>query len=263
VSADLEPGQIVQEYRARRASARLSGVTGTASLVTGVLLVVLAVELRISGADWLPWIVLALAPAIAGGLCLSRNQRAMHGPAAVFGSCTAVVGVTVPVGLGRDGAVTAVIALLAVAGGIGAVTAAIVLRTAHARSPIDAVRLPPWTAVAALVIIVSIPSPAYFPPDRIGTIFTGNTGSQNVVVAIGLLLVALPLVVAGLVRPATSAAIAAGWLPAAVAQLIAGPIIQTAPARLDIWYYLSWLPWVAVAALAATAAGLFKPDAVR
>lgn len=263
MSADLEPGQIVQEYRARRASARLSGVTGVAGLLAGALLVVLAVELRISGADWLPWIVLALTPAVAGGLCLSRDRRTRHGPAAVFGSCTAVVGVTIPVGLWRDGAVIAVIALLAVAAGIGAVTAAIVLRAAHAGSPVDAGRLPGWTAVAALLIIVSIPSPAYFPPGPIGTIFTGNTGSQNVVVAVGLLLVALPLVVAGLVRPATSAAIAAGWLPVAVAQLIAGPIIQTAPASLDTWYYLSWIPWLAVAALAARSAGLLKPHAGR
>ena len=238
-------------------------MTGAAGLIAGVLLVVLAVELRISGADWLPWIVLALAPAIAGGLCLARDARAVHGPAAVFGSCTAVVGVTIPVGLWRDGAVIAVIAVLAAAAGVGAVSAAIVLRAGHARSGIGIVRLPPWCAVAALLIIVSIPSPAYFPPGPIGTIFTGNTASQNVVAAVGLLLVALPLVVAGLVRPATSAAIAAGWLPVAVAQLIAGPIIQTAPASLDVWYYLSWIPWLAVAALAAGSAGLFKPHSVR
>lgn len=263
MSADLEPGQIVQEYRARRASARLSGVTGAAGLLTGVLLVVLAAELRIGGADWLPWIVLALTPAVAGGLCLARNERAVHGPAAVFGSCTAVIGVTIPVGLWRDGAVIAVIAVLAAAAGAGAVSAAIVLRAGHAQSGIGILRLPPWCAVAALLIIVSIPSPAYFPPGPIGTIFTGNTGSQNVVAAVGLLLVAVPLVVAGLVRPATAAAIAAGWLPVAVAQLIAGPIIQTAPASLDVWYYLSWIPWLAVAALAAGSAGLFKPHSVR
>ena len=262
MSADLEPGQIVQEYRARHASARLSGVTGAAGLLTGVLLVVLAAELRIGGADWLPWVVLALTPAIAGGLCLARNERAVYGPAAVFGSCTAVIGVTVPVGLWRDGAVIAVIAVLAAAAGVGAVSAAIVLRAAHAHSGIGIVRLPPWCAVAALLIIVSIPSPAYFPPGPIGTIFTGNTGSQNVVAAVGLLLIAVPLVVAGLVRPATAAAIAAGWLPVAVAQLIAGPIIQTAPASLDVWYYLTWIPWLAVAALAAGSAGLFKPHSV-
>lgn len=263
MSADLEQGPAAYAYRDLRASARLSAASGAAALIAGVLLVALALALRIRGIGWLPWIVLALGPATAGGLCLARGKRAVHGPAAVFGSCTAVVGVTVPVGLWRSGAVIAIIAVLAMAGGAAAVTAVLALRAARPPVLIRTARLRVWCTLAVVVTAVSIPSPAYFPPGPIGTVFTGNTGSQDVVVAVGLLLVALPLVAAGLVRPATSAAIAAGWLAVAVAQLIAGPVVQTAPASLDAWYYVTWVPWLAVAVLAASAAGLLKPHPVR
>jgi hypothetical protein len=262
VSADLDPGPAVRVPARRRTSARLSAVSGLAAVLAGVLVLVLALELRIRGLGWLPWVVLALAPAAAGVLCLSRGKRASYTPGAVFGSCTAVIGVTVPVGLWRDGAITAVIAVLAVAAGIAAVTATLALRAAHGRLVSRTPRLRGWCAAAVVVTAVSVPSPVYFPPGPIGTVFTGGTGSQNVVVAIGLLLAALPLVAAGLVPRRTSAAIAAGWLPVAVAQLIAGPVIQTAPARLDAWYFVSWLPWLAVVALAVSAAGLLKPNSV-
>jgi hypothetical protein len=249
-------------YRDLRASARLSAVGGLAALIAGVLVLVLALELRIRGAAWLPWILIALAPATAGGLSLSKGRRAVYGPAAVFGSCTAVIGVTVPVGIWRSGAVIAVIAALAAASGAGAVAAALAVRVTQARVLTSNRRLVAWCAAAAAVAVLSVPSPAYFPPGPIGTVFTGDTGSQDFVIVVGLLLVALPLIAAGLVAPRISAAIAAGWLPVAVAQLIAGPIIQTAPASLDAWYYLTWLPWLAVAVLALIAAGLLKAHPV-
>jgi hypothetical protein len=262
VSADLDPGPVVRVPARRRTSARLSAASGLAAVLAGVLVLVLALELRIRGLGWLPWIVLALAPATAGLLCLSRGKRASYMPGVVFGSCTAVIGVTVPVGLYRDGAVIAIIAMLAVAAGIAAVAATLALRAAYGRLFTRTPRLRSWCAAAVVVTAASIPSPAYLPPGPIGTVFTGGTGSQNVVVAIGLLLAALPLVAAGLVPRRTSAALAAGWLPVAVAQLIAGPVIQTAPARLDAWYFVSWLPWLAVAALAVSASGLLKPNSV-
>lgn len=262
MSADLNPGRAMLAYRDLRASARLSAVGGLAALIAGVLVLVLALELRIRGAAWLPWILIALAPATAGGLSLSKGRRAVYGPAAVFGSCTAVIGVTVPVGIWRSGAVIAVIAALAAASGAGAVAAALAVRVTQAPVLTSNRRLVAWCAAAAAVAVLSVPSPAYFPPGPIGTVFTGDTGSQDIVVVVGLLLVALPLIAAGLVAPRISAAIAAGWLPVAVAQLIAGPIIQTAPASLDAWYYLTWLPWLAVAVLALSAAGLLKAHPV-
>jgi hypothetical protein len=263
VSADLDPGTSAQALRAR-ASVGVLTAGGAAALATGALVGWLAAALHITGTAWLPWLVLALSPAAAGGFCLARRRhwRDALAPAAVLGSCVAAVGVCVPVGSLQRGTVIVVIALLAVAGGGAAVAAAIALRALQPPAVGGGARLRLWIAAAVLVTAASIPSPAYFPPGPIGTIFTGDSAGQDVAVVLGLVLVALPLVVAGLVPARTSVAIAAGWLPVGIAQLIAGPIIQTAPASLDAWYYLSWIPWLAVLVLAARAAGLFKPHPV-
>jgi hypothetical protein len=270
VSAELDPGTSALASRAR-ASVGVLTAAGTAAMATGALVIWLAVALQIRGPAWLPWLLLALSPAAAGGVCLARRRhwRDAFAPGAVLGSCVAAIGVCVPVGSLQRGTVVTVIALLAVVGGGGAVAAAIALRALQPRVWQPRVRQPRvlagggrlrlWWAAALLVTAASIPSPAYFPPGPIGTVFTGDSAGQDIAVVLGLLLVALPLVVAGLVPARTSVAIAAGWLPVIVAQLIAGPIIQTAPASLDAWYYLSWLPWLAVVLLAIAAARTSRP----
>lgn len=260
MSAYLDPGTAAPQSRAR-ASVGVLTAAATAALVTGALVIWLAAALHISGLGWLPWLVLALSPAAAGGFCLARRRywRDALAPAAVFGSCVAAVGTCVPVGPLQRGTVLTVIALIAVAGGAAAVAAAIAIRALQPQTPRSGMRLRLWCAAAVLVTAASIPSPAYFPPGPIGTVFTGDSAGQGIAVVLGLLLLALPLVAAGLVPARTSIAIAAGWLPVASAQLLAGPIIQTAPASLDAWYYLSWLPWLAVAVLAVATARTQKP----
>jgi hypothetical protein len=265
VRADLDPGTSALAGRGR-ASVGMLTAGGSAAVVTGALVIWLAVALQIRGLAWLPWLLLALSPAAAGGFCLARRRhwRDALAPGAVLGSCVAAIGVCIPVGSLQRGTVVTVIALLAVVGGAAAVAAAIALRALQPPARPSQVlpggmRLRLWWAAALLVTAASIPSPAYFPPGPIGTVFSGDSAGQGIAVVLGLLLVALPLVAAGLVPPRTSVAIAAGWLPVSTAQLIAGPVIQTAPASLDAWYYLSWLPWLAVVLLALAAARTSRP----
>lgn len=256
VSADLDPGAAASVSGQFRAPGAMLTIGGVAAVFAGALVVWLALELHIRGSAWLPWAVLALPPALAGAVCLARRGRWRDaaGPAAVFGSCVAAVGVCVPIGSLQRGAVMTLIAVLAVIGGLAAVAAAIALRALQPAGLAGGAHLRVWWGAAIAVTALSIPSPAYFPPGPIGTVFTGDSGGQDAAVITSLLLLALPLLLAGLVPARTAVAIAAGWLPVASAQLIAGPIVQTAPARLDAWYYLSWLPWLAVALLALTVA---------
>jgi len=252
VSADLDPDAAASVRGQSHASGGMLTTAGLAAVLTGALVVWLAVELRIRGTVWLPWTILALPPAAAGVVCLAWRSR-WHdaaGPAAVLGGCVAAVGVCVPVGPLQRGAAMTIVAVLAVAGGTGAVAAVVALRALQPPALARGSRLRLWWAAAVMVTVLSVPSPAYFPPGPIGTVFTGDSPGQAAAVGIGLLLLALPLLAAGVVPARTSAAIAACWLPVAAAQLIAGPVVQTAPASLDAWYYLSWLPWLAVALLA-------------
>src|SRR5215472_13138888 len=110
VSADVDQGTSPPVSRAP-VSVGVLTAAGAAALVTGALIVWLAAALNISGLAWLPWLVLALSPAAAGGFCLARRRhwRDALGPAAVLGSCVAAIGTCVPVGSMQNGTVVTVI----------------------------------------------------------------------------------------------------------------------------------------------------------
>lgn len=101
---------------------------------------------------------------------------------------------------------------------------------------------------------LSIPSPVYLTGGPIQTIFAGNTGGENTAAVCYLVLLALPLVVAGLASARMAAVIAVACLPGAAAQLLAWYFIPFPFTRLDAWYLVSWLAWLAIAVLTVAAA---------
>jgi hypothetical protein len=198
------------------------------ALLTGTVAIWVATELRTAGRGWLPWLACAL-------------------PAA---SCAVAGAYAVQTPNGRNGLVLTAAVLLLLCAGVAVVVSAVV--TAVLISISDAIsrrRATVWTAAGLLFVALSIPSPVYFTGSPIQTIFAGNTGGEDATTICYLVLLALPLVVAGLASARMAAVMAIAWLPAAAGQLLSSYIFQSNFLHLDAWYYASWLPWLAIAAL--------------
>jgi hypothetical protein len=129
---------------------------------------------------------------------------------------------------------------------ISAIVTAVLISSSGGSSPR---RATVWTVAGLLFAALSVPSPFYFTGNPIQTIFAGNTGGEDVTTVCYLVLLALPLVVAGLASARMATVIAVAWLPAAVGQLLSSYIVQSNFLHLDAWYYASWLLWLAIAVL--------------
>jgi hypothetical protein len=238
---------------------------GLAALLTAVLVVCLVLQLQLRGVWQLPWtlvvrfwrtylppIAWAVPPLAAGALCLRRRRVSRFAAAAVFGSCAPLLGMAVQEpATGLRGAVIPISVLLAVAAGAATLAAAILIGRFARRSRRGLVL---WCAVAAAFTAVSIPSPVSgggpLQPFPIQTVFTGDTHEQAVTAVIGLLFAAVPLIAAGLVSARAAAAIMAGWLPVVAGNLLSYLAYQFLPFRVDFWFYVGCLAWLAVAGLA-------------
>jgi hypothetical protein len=220
------------------------------ALLTGTVAIWVATELRTAGLGWLPWLACALPAAVAGAVCLARRRASSAAPAAVFASCAVAGAYAVQTPNGRNGLVLTAAVLLLLCAGVAVVVSAVV--TAVLISISDAIsrrRATVWTAAGLIFVALSIPSPVYFTGSPIQTIFAGNTGREDATTICYLVLLALPLVVAGLASARMAAVMAIAWLPAAAGQLLSSYIFQSNFLHLDAWYYASWLPWLAIAAL--------------
>jgi len=236
---------------------RQSLITGTGwlALFTAAVAVWVATELRVGGRGWLPWLACALPLAAAGALCLARRRATSLAPAAVFASGAVTGAYAVQILEGRKAVALAACVFLLVCAGLTIVLAAVV--TAAALSVLGTVsrrRAATWAAAALVFAAVSIPSPVYFPGGPVQTIFAGNTAGGNAAAVCNLVLLALPLVMAGLASARIATVIAIAWLPAAAAQPLGWYLNLDNVLHLDVWYYLSWLVWLAIAAVALTEA---------
>ena len=224
--------------------------SGWAALLTGAVAFWAATELRVASTEWLPWLVCALPPAAAGALCLARRRATSMAPAAVFASCAVTAAIAVQVPENRSGLALAAAVLLALCAGVAVVISAIVTVVMAALSgTVSGRRAAVWAAAGLGFAALSIPSPVYLVGGPIQTIFAGNTDGENTAAVCYLVLLALPLVVAGLASARMAAVIAVAWLPGATAQLLSWYFIRFTFTRLDAWYLVSWLAWLAIAVL--------------
>ena len=224
--------------------------SGWAALLTGVAAIWVATELRIAGTEWLPWLAIALPPAAAGELCLARRRSTSVTPAAVFASCAVTGANAVQVPDGRSGLVLVASVLLLLCAGLTVVISAIVTAaTVGTSGAVSRRRAVMWPAAGLIFAALSIPSPVYVTGGPIRTIFAGNTAGENAATVCYLVLLALPLVVAGLASARMAAVIAIAWLPGAAVQPLAWYFIPFPVTRLDAWYLVSWLAWLAIAVL--------------
>jgi hypothetical protein len=224
--------------------------SGWAALLTGAVAIWVATEVRIAGTEWLPWLAIALPPAAAGALCLARRRTKSMAHAAVFASCAVTGASAVTVPDGRSGLVLAASVLLLLCAGVAVVISAIV--TAVMVGILGAVsrrRAAVWAVAGPVFAALSIPSPVHVTGGPIQTIFAGNTDGENTAAVCYLVLLALPLVVAGLASARMAAVIAVAWLPGAAAQLLGWYVFPFPFVRLDAWYFVSWLAWLAIAVL--------------
>jgi hypothetical protein len=257
VRADTSSGAVAgTPHRLTHLRQTLILATGLAALLTGTMAIWVAAELRITGPGWLAWLACALPPAAAGALCLARRRAASVAPAAVFGSCSVTAANAVLVPTGRSGLVLTASLLLLLSAGVAVVISAIATAIligspggafSHRRAAV-------WAAAGLVFAALSIPSPVYVTGGPIQTIFAGNTGGENAAAVCSLVLLALPLVVAGLSSARMAAVIAATWLPGAAAQPISWYVFLVRFLQLDAWYYVSWLAWLAIAVLMLAAA---------
>jgi hypothetical protein len=225
-------------------------VSGWGALLTGVAAIWVATELRVAGTEWLPWLACALPPAVAGELCLARRRTTSMAPAAVFASCAVTGANAVQVPDGRSGLVLAASVLLLLCAGVTVVISAIVTAVLVGTSgAVSRRRVAMWPVAGLVFAALSIPSPVYVIGGPIRTIFAGNTGGENTATVCYLILLALPLVVAGMASVRMAAVIAIAWLPGAAVQPLAWYFIPFPYTRLDPWYLVSWLAWLAIAAL--------------
>jgi hypothetical protein len=140
--------------------------------------------------------------------------------------------------------------LLLLCAGLAVVTSAIVTAVLISIcGSISRRRATVWTAAGLIFVALSIPSPVHFAGIAIQTIFAGNTAGEDATTVCYLILLALPLVVAGLASARMAAVMAVAWLPAAAGQLLSPYILQSNVLRLDAWYYVSGLAWLAIAVL--------------
>jgi hypothetical protein len=252
VSADADSGSAVVAPRVLvRPRQGLITASGCAALLTGAVAIWMATALRIAGPWWLPWLACALPTAAAGALCLARRRDTSTAPAAVFATCAVAGAYAVQIADGRSGLVLAASVLLLICAGVAVVISAIVTAVMVGLSgTVSRRRATVWTAAGLAFAALSIPSPVYFTGSPIQTIFAGNTGGQDAAAVCNLVLLALPLVVAGLAPARMTTVIAAAWLPEATAQPLGWYVYRNNFLHLDTWYYVSWLAWLAIAGLA-------------
>jgi hypothetical protein len=251
VSADAASGPAADvQRRLTHPHQILITVSGSAALLAGAAAIWVAIELRITGPGWLAWLACALPPAVAGALCLARRRAASVAPAAVFGSCTVTAANAVLVPAGRSGTVVTASLLLLLCAGVAivssAITTAVLIGSAGAFSRRRAVV---WAAAGLVFAALAIPSPVYVTGGPIQTIFAGNTGSENAAAVCSLILLAVPLAVAGFSSARMAAVVAVAWLPGAAAQPISWYVFMVRFLHLDVWYYATWLVWLAIVAL--------------
>jgi hypothetical protein len=252
VSADADRGPTVAiPRRLVRPRQGLIIASGWAALLTGGVGIWVATELRIAGPGWLPWLACALPPTAAGTLCLARHRATSTAPAAVFASCAVAGAYAVQIPDGRSGLVLAASISLLICAAAAVVISAIVTAVMISISgTVSHRRAALWTAAGLVFVALSIPSPVYFAGGPIQTIFAGNTGGEDATAVCNLVLLALPLVVAGLASARIATVIAAAWLPAAAAQPLGWYVFRIDILSLDAWFYVSWLAWLAIAVLA-------------
>jgi hypothetical protein len=224
--------------------------SGWGALLTGIAAIWVATELRIAGTEWLPWLACALPPAAAGELCLARRRATSMAPAAVFASCAVTGANAAQVPDGRSGLVLVASALLLLCAGVTVVISAIVTAAmAGTSGAVSHRRVVMWPVAGLVFAALSIPSPVYVTGGPIRTIFAGSTGGENAATVCYLVLLALPLLVAGIAPARMAAVIAIAWLPGAAVQPLAWYFIPFPYTRLDAWYLVSWLAWLAIAVL--------------
>ncbi len=225
--------------------------SGWAALLTGAVAIWTATELRIAGAGWLPWLACALPPAAAGALCVARRRATSVAPVAVFATCAVAAANAVQIPEGHAGiALTASVLLLLCAGVAIVISAIITAVMISSSGPVSPRRAAAWTAAGLVFTALSIPSPLYLPGSPIQTIFAGNTRGEDAAAVCNLVLLALPLLVAGLASARIATVIAVAWLPGAAAQGLGWYVFRMNFLHLDTWYYVSWLAWLAIAVLA-------------
>jgi hypothetical protein len=236
---------------------RLGLVTasGWAALLTGACAIWLAIELRVSGPVQLPWLGFALPPVLAGAICLARRRDTSLAPAAVFASCAGAAAFAVEVPDGVPGLTLAAWVSLLLCAGVAVVVSGIVTAVMISVSgKVSRRRGAVWIGAGFVFAALSIPSPIFFPGGPILTIFAGNSGGENAAAVCSLVLLALPLVVAGLASAGTATVIAVAWLPEAGGQLLWRYYDRLTVLHLDAWYFVTWFAWLAIAALTAAEA---------
>jgi len=239
----------------RRPRQSLITASGWAALLTAAFAIWVAAELGIAGPGWVPWSAIALPPAAAGALCLVRRGANSMAPAAVFASCALTAGYAAEVPDGRTGLVLASAVLLLLCAGVTTVISAILTAVLITSSgAFSRRRAAMWSAAGLIFAALSIPSPVYVTGGPIQTIFAGNTGGENAAAVCNLVLLAVPLAAAGLAGPRIAIVIAVAWLPEAAAQPLAWYVFLPSFLRLDVWYDVSWLVWLAIAVLTVTQA---------
>jgi hypothetical protein len=250
VSADPMPVESALRDEHARPRQGLVTACGWAALLTGAAAIWVAAELGIAGTGWLPWLACALPPTTAGLLCLGRRPATSTGPAAVFASCAAAAGVTLQVPEGEHGLLlTASLILLLCAGVSVIISAPVTAVMISISGSVSRRRAVLWTAAALVFTAVSIPSPLYVPGGPIQTIFTGNSTAEDAVTVGSLLLVAVPLLVTSLASGRIATVMVLAWLPAAASALLGWVVFRLSFLHVDAWYYVSWLVWLAIAAL--------------
>jgi hypothetical protein len=230
--------------------------SGWTALLTAAVAIWVAVELRVTGGGWLPWVACAVPPAAAGAWCLARRRiSGAAAPVAVFASCAAACGSAVQVPAGRDGIVLAAAVLLVACAGVAVVISAVVTGVMIGiAGAVSRRRAAVWMTAGLVFAALSIPNPVRFAGSPIQTIFAGNTGGEDAAAVCSLVLVAVPLLVAGLASARMAAIMALWWLPEAAARPLGWYIYPSTVLRLDWWYAVIWIAWLAVAVLAFTQA---------
>lgn len=252
MSADPKSGQASLGPRGHvRPRQSLVTASGWGALLTGAVAVWMATEIRIAGPGWLPWLAIALPPAVAGGLCLARRPPTSTGPAAVFASCTALAANALQIPEGHHGLALAVSLLLLLCAGVSVIISATITAVMIGISgTVSRRRAAVWTVAGLVLAALSTPSPVYVTGGPIETIFAGNAGGENAAAVCTLVLLAVPLVVTGLAYGRMATALVVAWLPEAAALLLGWYVFRPNFLHLDVWYYVSWLALLAIAVLA-------------
>ncbi len=214
--------------------------SGWAALLTAAFAIWVAVESRIYGPGWLLWLAAGVPPAVAGALCLAWRRATSMTPAAVLASCAVVSAVAVQLPEGRSGVVVVASVLLLICAGVTVVISGIVTAVLIGISgSLSRWRATLWVAAGLVFAALSIPSPVYFIGSPIQTIFEGNTTRENAAEVCYLVLLALPLLVAGLASARLAVVIAVAWLAEAVPQLLGWYVNLDNVVRLDAWHYVN------------------------